>query len=203
MHLEEITVADLKVLFTFTLIICSVIILSIYFNYYLLAVVIFGIIMLIFSFSLFYGAPWFPAEHYVVQKMVDFANVREGDVVYDLGSGDARILIETAKQCEAKGYKNVKLIGVEINPFVLLLSKLTLKLSGFSDKIDIKWQNLFKTDLREADVIFVFLLQKTNYKLEKKLVKLKGIRIVSHLWKFRSLKLVKADKKLKVYLYQN
>jgi len=202
-RLDELTVSDLKVLFTFSIVMCSTIMLSVYFNYYLLAVLVLGVMMLIFSTSMFYGAPWFPAEKTVVKKMVDMARLKDGDVVYDLGSGDARILIEAAKEAAGRR-KRLRLVGIEINPFVYAISKFMLRMNALGDKIKIRRQNFFSADIQDADVIFTFLLQKTNYRLEKKLKTelRKGTRVVSHLWKFPNLKLVKADEKLKVYLYR-
>lgn len=195
---QGVSLDDLKTLLIFALLIASIIALSAYFNYYLPAIVIFGVMMLIFSASLFYGAPWFPAKREVVKKMVGMAGIKSNDVVYDLGSGDARILVEAAIR------HNAKFIGVEINPFVYLISKVLTRQQGLKGKIKLIRKNLFNADLRDADVIFVFLMQGTNDRLEKKLKKelKKGSRIVSHVWKFRSLKLVKADEKLKVYSYK-
>jgi len=195
----RISLADLKILIIFGLFVSSIIAVSFYFNYYLFGIVVFSIMMIIFLLPYFYGAPWFPSADAVVKKMVDMANISNGDNVYDLGSGDARILIEASKQ-----KRSTKLIGVEINPFAIMVSKIFLKILGFEEKIKIRRQNLFKTNLRDADVIFVFLLQKTNNRLERKMKKelKKGTRIVSHLWKFKNMRLIQADERLKVYLYR-
>jgi len=196
----EISLADLKIVIIFALFVYSIVILSFYFNYYIFGMIILSILMLMFLVPYFYGAPWFPSEQSVVKKMVDMAKIRTGDTVYDLGSGDARILIEAAR----RNKKIAKLIGVEINPFANMLSKILLKISGCENRIEIRRQDLFKTNLKDADVIFVFLLQKTNNRLEKKLKKelKKGTRVVSHLWKFKNIRLVSTDERLKVYLYR-
>jgi precorrin-6B methylase 2 len=195
----QISIADLKITIKFTLLLLLIVLFSIYYRNYLFSVITFSAIFIIFSISQFSGALCFPSEGAVVRKMVDMTGIRKGDVAYDLGSGDARILIEAARR-----YKDVKLIGVEINPFVALISKISIKFLGLEDRIKIRMENFFRTNLRDADVIFVFLLQGTNYRLEKKLKKelKKGSRIVSHIWKFKDLKLLKADEKLKVYLYK-
>lgn len=194
-----ISLADLKILIIFGLFVSSIITVSFYFNYYLFGMIVFSIMMLMFLLPYSYGAPWFPSADAVVKKMVDMAGIADGDNVYDLGSGDARILIEASRK-----NKNVKLTGVEINPFSIMVSKLLITILGLRDKIKIRRQNLFKANLRDADVIFVFLLQKTNDRLEKKLggEMKKGTRIVSHLWKFKNMRLVSADERLKVYLYR-
>ncbi len=195
----RISIADFKILLEFALFIAAISIIAIHFNAYLFAVIVFGTIFIILSISQAFGALYFPSESEVVKKMVDIARLKEGEVAYDLGSGDARILVEAAKQ-----YKNIKLIGVEVNPFVFMISKIMLKIHGLEDRIKIRRENLFKTDLKDADVIFIFLLQGSTYRLEKKLKKelKRGTRIVSHIWKFKNTKLVKADERLKVYLYK-
>jgi len=195
----RISLADLKILIIFGLFVSSIIVLSFYFNYYLFGMVVFSTMIVVFLISHLYGAPWFPSADAVVKKMVHMAKIAKGDVVYDLGSGDARILIEASRR-----RSGIRLTGVEINPISIIGSKLLLKILGLGDKIKIRRQNFFKANLRDADVIFVFLLQKTNDRLEKKLKKelKKGTRIVSHLWKFKNMKLVRADERLKVYLYR-
>lgn len=194
-----VSLADLKILFIFGVFAASVIFVSFYFSFYLLAMTVFSIMFVIFLVPHLYGATWFPSERAVVEKMVDMAAPKDGDLVYDLGSGDARILIEVHRRKK----KNVKLVGVEISPFAIAVSKMILRMRGLQDKIEIRKQNLFRTNLTAADVVFVFLTQKANDRLERKLkIELKkGARVVSHLWKFKNMQLAKADEKLKVYLY--
>ena len=199
----KISSADLKILLIFGVFSVSVVAVSFYFNFYLFAVVVFSIMFVIFFVPHLYGATWFPSERAVVEKMVDFADLKDNDVAYDLGSGDGRILIEAYKRKGASNVSNLKLIGIEISPFATAVSRLLIRMNGLQDKIEIRKQNLFRTNLTTADVVFVFLTQKTNDRLEKKLkIELKkGTRVVSHLWKFKDMRLAKADDRLKVYLY--
>lgn len=189
---------DFKILLEFALFIAAVSIIALHFNAYLFAVIIFGAIFIILSISQIFGALYFPSEQAVVKKMVDMARLKKGEVAYDLGSGDARILMEAARR-----HKSVKLVGIEINPFVFALSRIMLKLRGLDDKIEIMRENLFNADIRDANVIFIFLLKGSTHRLEKKLKKelRKGTRVVSHIWKLKDTKLAKADERLKVYLY--
>jgi SAM-dependent methyltransferase len=190
---------DWKLVLGFVLFLTSIILLSRYTGNYLFGFIVFSIVFVIFAVSHFSGAIWFPSDNAVVNKMVDMAGLRDGELAYDLGSGDGRILVEAARRS-----KKVRLKGVEVNPFVALISRLLIKSAGFGKRIGISVGNLFNADLRGVDVIFVFLMQKANYRLEKKLKKelKKGSRIVSHIWKFKDLRLVRADEKLKVYLYK-
>lgn len=196
----KISWGDLKVLVILAAFVCSVVIISIYLKYYIFSVIFVGLLTVMMLLPNFYGAPWFPTERTIVRRMIDMAKIRDGDVVYDLGSGDARILIEVNKRRK----KNIKITGIEISPFAVAVSKALLKISGVSDKMKIKQQDLFKTDLRNADVIFVFLSQKANNMLEKKLKRelKRGTRVVSHLWEFKNMNLVKADEKSKIYMYR-
>lgn len=196
----KISRGDLKVLAILTTFVCSAVIISIYLKYYIFPLIFVGLLMAMMLLPNFYGAPWFPAERTIVRQMVDMAKIRDGDVVYDLGSGDARMLVEVNKRKK----KNVKLTGIEISPFAVAVSKAFLKISGVSDKMEIRQQDLFKADLRNADVIFAFLSRKANDRLEKKLKRelKRGTRVVSHLWEFKNMKLVKADEKSKIYMYR-
>ena len=197
----EISKADLKMILMFGAFSVLMIFLSFYFKAYAVGASLFGLMLVVFLVPHMYGSVWFPSERAVVERMVRMAGIKSGDVVYDLGSGDGRILTEVWKRKGKK--KNLKLIGVDISPFAVAASKLNVRLRGLQGKIDIRRQNLFRANLKDADVIFVFLTQETNDRLERKLKKelKKGTRVVSHIWKFRHMKLAKADEKLKVYLY--
>jgi precorrin-6B methylase 2 len=194
----QASMTDFKILLEFALFVAAVSIIALHFNAYLFAVIVFSTIFIILSISQIFGALYFPSEDTVVKRMVDMARLKKGEVAYDLGSGDARILIEAARR-----HKNIKLVGIEVNPFLFALSKLMLKIRGLEGRVEIRRENLFNVDVKDADVIFIFLLKGSTHMLEKKLKKelRKGTRVVSHIWKFKDTKLAKADERLKVYLY--
>jgi ribosomal protein L11 methylase PrmA len=100
-------------------------------------------------------------------------------VIYDLGSGDGTALMIAAKEFGARG------VGIEIDPLRSIFSKILLLRNGVSDKVKIKRSNFFKEDLKEADVIFVYLVPKTIERLLPKFRKelKKGTRIVSYRYK--------------------
>lgn len=126
--------------------------------------------------------------------MLEMAKVNNKDVVYDLGCGDARIIIASAKRCK-------KAVGIEIDPIRYLISSIKIKLLKIKNA-QIIFGNLFNQNLKNADVVFLFLRQWSNDKLKKKLAKLKnGTRIVSHYWIFHGWKPIEEDKKLKLYFY--
>lgn len=119
-----------------------------------------------------------PTPQAVVDAMLQLADVKAGDVVYDLGSGDGRIVITAAKQYGARG------VGVDIDPALVKLATEHAAAAGVSDRVRFVTQNLFSTDLSEASVVTLYLLQSINERLRPKLVReLKpGSRVVSHVF---------------------
>jgi cyclopropane fatty-acyl-phospholipid synthase-like methyltransferase len=116
-----------------------------------------------------------PAE--VVTAMLKLAKVGKGDVVYDLGSGDGRIVIAAVKDFGA-----VRGVGIDINPTRIEEANANAKKSGVADRVRFLNQDLFETNLSEASVVTLYLLPSLNLKLMPKLkAELKpGTRIVSH-----------------------
>jgi SAM-dependent methyltransferase len=112
----------------------------------------------------------------VVNEMLRLANVKPNDVVYDLGSGDGRIVIAAAKERGARG------IGIDINPERIQEANQNAEKAGVSDRVEFRQQDLFQADFSDATVVTLYLLPRLNVKLRPKLLKeLKpGTRIVSH-----------------------
>jgi precorrin-6B methylase 2 len=108
--------------------------------------------------------------------MLDLARVTAADVVYDLGSGDGRIVIEAAKAHGASG------VGIELDGELIKQSVKNAQKAGVSDKVRFVQGDLFKTDLSEATVVTLFLSQSINARLQPKLLReLKpGARVVSN-----------------------
>ena len=104
--------------------------------------------------------------------------MKESDVVYDLGSGDGRIVITAAKKYGARG------VGIEIDPALVQKATENAAAAGVSDRVRFVTQNLFTADLSEATVVTLYLLQSINERLRPKLVReLKpGTRVVSHVF---------------------
>jgi len=125
-----------------------------------------------------------PTPHDVVNAMLRLAEVKETDVVCDLGSGDGRIVIAAAKQfgCKATGY--------EIDEELVKLSRERAAKAGVADLVTIERADIFDVDLRQADVVAVFLLPKQLERLIPQLDKLKaGARIASHQFKIPGIEL--------------
>jgi ubiquinone/menaquinone biosynthesis C-methylase UbiE len=117
-----------------------------------------------------------PTPEEVVMEMLHTARVTQNDVVYDLGCGDGRIVITAAKVFGARG------VGVDIDPVRIKESYENAYKIGVADRVKFMEKDLFKTDLSEATVVFLYLLTELNIKLRPKLFKeLKpGTRVVSH-----------------------
>jgi hypothetical protein len=111
-----------------------------------------------------------------VRAMLELAGVTSRDVVYDLGSGDGRIVITAASEFGARG------VGVEIDPALVAESRAAARRLGLSQRVRFVEQDLFQTDLREATVITLYLSVEVNRRLRPKLLAelAPGSRIVSH-----------------------
>ncbi|HEX6732121.1 MAG TPA: class I SAM-dependent methyltransferase [Pyrinomonadaceae bacterium] len=120
--------------------------------------------------------PYVPTPQTVVDEMLKLAAVTNRDVVYDLGSGDGRIVITAAKKYGARG------VGVDIDPERVKEANANAVQAGVTDRVKFVEQDLFKTDLKEASVVTLYLLPAVNLKLRPKLwSELKpGTRVVSH-----------------------
>lgn len=120
--------------------------------------------------------PYVPTPMPVVQEMLRLADLEEDDIVYDLGCGDGRILIEAAVQHGIKGY------GVDIDPERIKESRQNAADAGVDHLLEFHQQDLFQTDIRDASVVMLYLLPSVNIKLRPKLLKelRPGTRIISH-----------------------
>lgn len=120
--------------------------------------------------------PYVPTPPEVVAAMLNLAKVSGDDLLYDLGSGDGRIVITAAQKFGTRG------IGVDINPQRISEAETNARQAGVTDRVQFLLQDLFETDLREATVVTLYLLPKVNLKLRPILLRdLKpGTRVVSH-----------------------
>ena len=144
------------------------------------------------------GAPWVPTSRQVVHTMLRMAGVKTGEVVYDLGCGDGRVLIAAARGFGARA------VGVEVDVSRYLWSVFAVTLMGLWKQVRIIRGDLFSVDLREADVVFAYLLQDTNDRLKDKLRRelRPGTRIIANTFVFSGLPLVAVDEQLHLYLYR-
>ena len=115
-----------------------------------------------------------PSE--VVTEMLRLARVGRNDVVYDLGSGDGRLVIAAARDFGARG------VGIEIDPKLVALSAESAQRAGVGDRVTFRQGDLFQADLSDATVVTLYLSTAINLRLRPKLVRelRPGARIVSH-----------------------
>jgi hypothetical protein len=159
------------------------------------------VVALIVALSIFLpgaiGAPWVPTSRGVVRRMLSMADVKPGEVLYDLGSGDGRIVVMAAAEFGATS------VGVEIDPFRYLFSSVRIRSLGLGGRAKVEWGSFYDSDLGRADVVTLYLVQRTNDRLKPKLEReLKPTcRVVSHVFKFDGWKLLQEDKEAAVYVY--
>ena len=108
--------------------------------------------------------PYVPTDEPVVMAMLRFAGVTAGDVVYDLGCGDGRIVIAAAKHCGARA------VGVDIDPMRITECRENAAKARVGDRVRFLCQSFFDTDVRDATVLMLYLLPSINIKLRPKLL---------------------------------
>ncbi len=124
-----------------------------------------------------------PTPMAVVDKMLELAQVKQGDIVYDLGCGDGRIVVTAAKRFGCKAY------GYDIDPQRVAESLDNVAKEGVGHLVTIEQKDIFTLDLSKADVVTLYLLPSLNVKLIPQLDKLRpGSRIVSHDFDMRGVK---------------
>lgn len=111
-----------------------------------------------------------------VEGMLELANVTEEDVVYDLGSGDGRIPVTAAAKYGARG------VGIEIKADLVERARKNAKLTGVSDKVEFRNQDLFEADFSDATVVTLYLFPEVNIMLRPHLFEQldPGTRVISH-----------------------
>ena len=116
-----------------------------------------------------------PTPQEVVEKMLELAEVKKDDLIYDLGCGDGRIVVTAAKKYKCRG------VGYDIDPERVIESMENVRKNRVQGLVRIEQKDIFTLDLSEASVITLYLLESLNVKLIPQLEKLKpGTHIVSH-----------------------
>jgi Methyltransferase domain len=119
--------------------------------------------------------PYVPTHEKVVAEMLKVAKVKKSDVLYDLGSGDGRIVITAAKQFGTRG------TGIELLPTLVAEARENAQKAGVTNLAKFVEGDIFDANISDATVVTLYLLPAVNLKLRPKLLELKpGTRIVSH-----------------------
>ena len=129
-------------------------------------------------------APYIPSPQLVVERMLELARVKPGETVYDLGSGDGRILFTAAQKFKAKA------VGIELSPDLCRSTEAKIARLGLQDQVKVVHASLLKVDLSPADVVTVYLLTSSNDRLKPNLEKYlkRGARVVSNDFEIRGWK---------------
>ena len=121
-------------------------------------------------------APYVPTPHEVVSRMLELAEIKRGDLLYDLGSGDGRIVVAAAKQF------GIRAVGFEIDPGLVKHSRQIIKEAGLEKLVEIREQDIRTVDFSPATVVTMYLYPAANLRLRPVLMReLKpGSRVISH-----------------------
>ena len=147
-----------------------------------LVLVFYGINLIVFVLALlwilipaFYGLPSKPTKHDRIRKALQLVDLKENETLYDLGAGDGRVLLIAAKEFGAKA------IGIEVAPVQIMLIWLRIVFGGLGDRVQIRLKNFYRTDLGDADVVFIYATSQELPKLAPHLEKQMkpGSRLVS------------------------
>jgi len=160
----------------------------------ILAVLLFYLLFFwIIPFSL-KGAIFDPSRKKDVEKMLELAEIKGEEISADLGSGDGRVVIAFAR-------KGIQAHGFEINPLLVIISKINIRRAGLKRKAFIHWKNFWKADLSKFDIITVFQVDFAMNELENKLKKeLKPeAKVISNQWTFPNWKYSKYENGIYVY----
>lgn len=143
------------------------------------------------------GAPFVPSNKKTSKKMVELAHITKNSVVYDLGSGDGRLLFLSRK------YGAKKIVGIEINLILVLYTKIRIIFSR-QKHIHAYWGNFWMSSLSDATVVFVYLLPWKMEALAKKLKKelQPGTIVVSNSFIFPGWEIIREDKEAHVYVFK-
>jgi hypothetical protein len=134
------------------------------------------ILFFIFVFVILFGAPYVPTLSAQRKNALDLLDLKKGQTVYELGSGDGSLLLEAAE-------RGLRGVGYEMNPILVLISKWRAR--RYPGMIKIFWSNFWKADFGGADGIFIFQMDRSMKQLEAKILKEKqgSLKIASHAFK--------------------
>ena len=121
-------------------------------------------------------APFAPTPPEVVSRMLELAEIKHGDVLYDLGSGDGRIVVAAAKRF------GIRAVGFEIDPVLVKDSRQIIKRAGLEELVEIREQDIRAVDFSPASVVTMYLYPAANLRLRPVLMRdlRPGSRVISH-----------------------
>ncbi len=158
---------------------------------------IFVILIFFLTIAFITGAPFVPSTSKTSEVMITLAKLKKGMKVYDLGSGDGRLLVLAAKQ-------GAKAVGFEINPFLVLFCEIRFLFHPLRSKIRTQWKNFWYANIHDADVVFLYLIP---WRMENLAAYLKkhlkpGALVVSNSFIFPNWRIIRQDTKNHVYVFR-
>lgn len=144
-----------------------------------------------------FGPPSVPTRMNRIRKALRLANLQPGEIVYDLGAGDGRVLLVAANEFNARA------VGIEVGPVQCVFIALRALASGNGDSIRVRWENYFKASLKDADVVFIYATSKETGRLSNHLKEQMrpGSRLVSISADFPEWEPANIDELELVFLY--
>ena len=150
-----------------------------------------------FFWTEFKGAGWQPAPRKAIESAFRLARIGKGDIFYDLGAGDGRVIITAAKS-------GAQAVGIELDPLRYLICKTRLKVNRLEGKARAVCGDIYNVPLNDATVIFVYLRDWSTERLKDKFKRelQPGTRIIAYHWPLESWKPIAQDKENGVYVYE-
>lgn len=154
---------------------------------------VFFVVALIFMVTSISGAPWVPARAFDIEKLLDDVKLQPGEVFYELGCGDGRLV-------KAAAQRGATAVGYELNPFLWAIA--WLRCMG-TKGADVRLGDLWRVDLGEADVVMAFLVPRTMPRLDRKAAaELKSsARLVSYIFPVVGKKSLPSSGSWHIYTY--
>lgn len=153
------------------------------------------LVLAAFAFVLLFGAPYLPTLSPQIATALELANLKPGDTLLELGSGDGRVLMAAAEQ-------GLTVIGYELNPLLVLYS--WLRTRRYGKRVRVVWGNFWRRPLPPAEAVFVFLLDRYMLKLDNKITQEfdKPVKLISFAFKVPNRKPAEAQNGLFLYHYR-
>lgn len=165
----------------------------------ILTAILYIVYLLIYLKNTLRKLPYVSIRKADMKRVVEIAGVREGDILYDLGSGDGRMLIEFAK-------KGLRCTGFELSSFYITITNLKAKILG-SENCRAEKKDMFEADISDADIVYFYLTQEFTKMFKERLYKTlrKGTKVVTYVFPIEDLtpkKTTDIGDKRKVFLYE-
>jgi SAM-dependent methyltransferase len=164
----------------------------------IVSIIFFVVIVFLITMILASAAPWLPTRRKDMERVLALAKIKPGEIFYDLGCGDGRLITEA-------GRAGAKAVGFDISLMSYLMTRARIMLERSS--AEVRFKNFFRQDLSKADIVYLFLTPPAMPAVEKKLkTELKnGTRVISYAFSIPGLELIVADKqpdRQTIYLYK-